>query len=142
MDNSAKKAVHQLCKQLGEPQTGVEAHLLRPAEDVCIIRQVASGLLVYVTAYDDQDCESEVWVQAGTAILIREVEDSDGHFSELRQLISEVLAGHLSEHFRPSGDGDAESIGYSVVSGGDVLFSGGDALTGGDFTVSVRGHFR
>lgn len=140
MDNNAAKAVRQLCEQLRIPE--VEAVLLPPGESACVIRHVESGLVVYVSAHDSQDCESEVWVQAGTAILIREVEDSDSGFDGLRLLISEIFAGHLREHFRPSGDGDAESIGYSVASGGDVRFSGGDTRKEGDFTVPVRGHFR
>lgn len=141
MDNVARTALRRLHDSIAGEFPDTDAYLFPPDEMVCVLHQRLTGLILFLTAHDSAGQDGEIWMQAGTAILVREVQDSDGDFGGLHSLVARALTGELMEHFRPTQHGRAEPIGYSIRGDGETLFAGGHTPTSEDFTVTVRGHF-
>ncbi|KHK95506.1 hypothetical protein LK09_19235 [Microbacterium mangrovi] len=82
----------------------------------------------------------EIWVIAGSGILIRFVADSGGELDHegIAIVLTRILAGEAVEHFGVAGqdDGDAFATGYRVGTEG---FSGGFTAEEAKFRARLAG---
>jgi hypothetical protein len=82
----------------------------------------------------------EIWVIAGTAMLLRLIADSEGGFDDLADIVIAVLEGRAREVL-VAHDGTLIAAGWQLTLASGAEYAGGISETNGDAVVAIRGHF-
>ncbi len=134
MPDPAVTALSHVVSRLHDPSTGVHAHLCEgsPADAVAwgsadvTVRCAARG-------------GDEVWVFAGSALLLRVVADSEGGFDDLEAVVRGILQGRARELLVQRGPATV-ARGYDMVLETGARYAGGLAVDDADGILPLVGH--
>lgn len=122
---------------VGELSRELEAYLCAGAERDAVVWSSDTEITVRLSARGDD----EIWVLAGSGLLIRFVAASDGDLGGVADVVRRIVAGEAVEMFgdRPAGDEPAVATGYAL--GPDRPFAGGLRADEARWTARIAGPF-
>lgn len=116
----------------------VEAHLCAGDPNQAVAWSPDSEITVRLASKGDD----EIWVIAGSGMLVRFITASDGDVGDVEPFVRAVLAGQAVEMFGPEDEAGAKSMiatGYRL--GPKPLFAGGATEAEATWTARVAGPF-
>lgn len=127
-----RAAVDELAREL-------EAYLCAGAEREAVVWSPDTEITVRLSARGDD----EIWVTAGSGLLIRFAAASDGDMGDVADAVRRIVAGEAVEMFgerRRADDGPAAATGYTL-GGPDRVFAGGLDAEQARWTARIGGPF-
>lgn len=116
----------------------LEAHLCDGAEREAVVWSAETEITVRLSARGDD----ELWVMAGSGLLIRFVAADDGDMGDVAAVVRRIVAGEAVEMFgerRRAGEGPAVATGHAL--GPDRAFAGGLDSHQALWTARIAGPF-
>ena len=122
---------------VGELSRELEAYLCAGAEREAVVWSADTEITVRLSARGGD----EIWVLAGSGLLIRFVAASDGDLGDVADVVRRIVAGEAVEMFgdRLAGDEPAVATGYTL--GSDRPFAGGLRADAARWTARIAGPF-
>ena len=133
MADMATTALHHIVEELSHDE---QAYLCAGNPRQAVAWSPRSEITVRIAAKADD----ELWVLAGSGMLVRFVAASDGDFGDVVTVVQTILAGRAVEMF---GDRDRPRSGLTVATGfrldSDLTFAGGNSESEAAWTARVAG---
>lgn len=133
MPSAPETALLDVVSRLHDPGAGVHAHRCEGSPTDAVVWS-ASEITVRVAARG----ADEIWVLAGSALLLRLVADSEGGFEDLEAVIRGILGGRAREVLSVR-EGRCTASGYVVQSSTGGMYAGGLSSEEGNATLPLVG---